>query len=213
MKAGSKNRLRESVSNETFASTLSVNLLETFTFCPLVDHAEGCEEESYDNGHEAVYSRKRVIQCVVRKCCNGVDTKASRRSIVVGDHDESWVSAKTPSYFSGIICIKIPTTLELILEDDAICHAQLDKQRMEIIAFAKGEEPDPGTDKRDDYGIDNECPVENHQAQSNMIGLDYGTNRDYNSGEEEDSQSQSGSQRHWAKDHVHQNIGSTPRNR
>jgi len=112
---------RGSILNEAFSSTLRVYLLETFGFCSLINHTERCQEERYDNGHEAVNSRKCIIQRVICKRCYGRDTEAARRNIV-GDRDEGFVSAKSPSYFSGVTCIKIPTALELILEHDAVCY-------------------------------------------------------------------------------------------
>jgi len=211
-RGGTTMMIQRKRSNETLASTLCIDLFETLGFRSLVDDTERREEETYYNCHEAVDSRECVVQRVVCKRCDWCYTKASGRGVVVGDRNKGLVGAEGPSDFSRITCIKIPTALELILEDDAVCYTQLEKRCMEIVSFLKSEKPDPRADEQDDYSIDNKFPVEDNQAHSDVVGLDYSTNRYYNSGEEKYSQNKASCQRGWAEHHVHQNVRGTPYN-
>lgn len=59
----------------------------------------------------------------------------------------------------------------LILEGDPVSGRQRGPILLELVALAQGEEPDDRADGGDEQSVDNEEPVEDDEANGDMISL------------------------------------------
>ena len=66
-------------------------------------------------------------------------------------------------------------TTNLVLHCDALWLGQSEEDLLKVSALLQGEEPDEASHSHHANGIEDQCPVEYHETDGNVIGLDDGT--------------------------------------
>jgi len=161
--------------DEAAATTFGVDLLETFLFLSLLDNAERSDEETQNDGHKPINGRESVLKGIVRECGDGSDTEIGRD---VGIEVVGKVRGHAEPAKDWIICrVEIPTALELILEGESVIGAQRRPFEMEFVALSEREEPDDAADNGDDEGVDDQEPVQDNEADGDVVPLHHGSNR------------------------------------
>lgn len=155
--------------DEAAATTLGVDFLEALLFLSLLDNTDRRYEETQNDGHETINGRKRVLKGVVREGRNARNTKV-RCDCGVEALRKSRVLAKAAAN-RGVGRGKVAAAAELILESGLVSEGQRGPFLLELVALAQGEEPDHGADGGDEASVDNEEPVEDDEANGDMIPL------------------------------------------
>jgi len=155
--------------DEAAATTFGVDFLEALLFLSLLDNTERRYEETQNDCHKAINGRKRVLKGVVREGRNARNTKV-RRYCGVEALCKSRVLAKAAANL-GVGRGEVAAAAELILEGDPVSGRQRGPILLELVALAQGEEPDDRADGGDEQSVDNEEPVEDDEANGDMISL------------------------------------------
>jgi len=174
------------VLDKASATALFVNLPETLSFNPLVDHAERGQEQNYHNSHEAIDRRKRKVQGHICEGRDRRDTEVARRIVRV--FHERLIRAESATNLREVGGVEVATALQLVLYEDARFRRLRSEDGMEIRTFLQRVEPHERSDDEDSDGVHNEDPVQNYETDSDMVRLDNGADGDGPRNKKRDSQ-------------------------
>jgi len=168
--------------DETRSSTLGVNLLEALELLALLDDTHVCEEETDNNGHEPINRAEDVVQGFV----GGFGDRRHTESVegLCG----TLASADTPTDRELIGRAEIATAFQSILNQNLGCIAFAAKDSMVVVPFMECVNPEKGADDEDQGPVAKEHPVQEIQTERRRVAGDYGSQREHERGDEDNTQ-------------------------
>jgi len=155
--------------DEAAATTFGIDFLETLLFLSLLDNADRSDEETQNDCHKSVNGRKRIFQRIVRERRYGRDAEIRRNGGVEALRKRCVLAEASPLLKVGRA--KVAAAVELVLEGDPVRGGQRGPLLLELAALPQGEEPDHAADDGDEDRVDDEEPVEDDEADCDMVPL------------------------------------------
>jgi len=195
--------------DEASATTFGIDPLETLLFLSLLDNTDRSNEKTQDDSHEAIHGRERILKRVVREGSDGGDAEICS-DVDVKAVGEILGGAKCSANLNSIGRVEISTAVELVLKGNSIIGAQRRPLCVEFVALPQGEEPDHAADDGNEDAVDNQEPVEDHEANCNMVPLHDGSERNHKCRSQRYSHHHPSSEEFRGHCHVHQNVRGPP---
>lgn len=168
----------------------------------MVDKGNGCQEETNDNGHEAINDRENVVEGVIRL------RKNDGRAANLGSSKDI-IRAKATSD-AELGAVSVTAALERVLESlssNRTCGLPF---LQEILRGCECIHPNHGSDDQYSNCVHNKGPVGKDQAHGNMILLEDASDGDQPCDEEHDSQNETGGEVKVGDEEVADDIGCAP---
>jgi len=192
------------------ATTLGIDFLKALLFLSLFDNTERSDEETQNDCHVSVNGRKSVFQrivCEQRYGCNtevgrNVDGKALRECGVLAE------VAPDLSVGHG----EVAAAMVLVLNSDPVRRRQRSPLLLELVTLPQGKEPDHAANDDDSDRVHDEEPVEDDEAECDVVPLHDRPQRHHKCQTQYDPQDHASSEEFRRYRHIHQNVGSPPYN-